>query len=314
LAASLVHVLEYRPRSRGAVGIGLAAFVGAALFGRLFLSGAALNFVAWGLLPAGARPSWALWAWAAAPVTILTAFGSLALILAAFRPRGERVPPTEVFEERLRAKGRLSRAEHVAGVTTVAVLGAFALGPLVNVQPAWIAGAGLLVLVGADVVNRDHIRTALDWPLLLFLGVILSLPAMVHEIGLDATLMSLVPRVLPPAHSSPAWSIAALYLLTLAVRVVLSEWVAVPLLCMALLPAAPALDLHPWVIAFVILLGSNLWTLPYQYASYLAFVSGAGGALWTHRQVWPFSLAHIALSLLALLASVPWWRLLGLTR
>ena len=34
-------------------------------------------------------------------------------------------------------------------------------------------------------------------------------------------------------------------MLTLGVRVVLSEWVAVPLLTVALLPAAPALDLHP---------------------------------------------------------------------
>jgi di/tricarboxylate transporter len=314
LAASLARALRYRPGSRGAAGIGLAAFVGAALFGRVFLSGAALNFVAWGLLPAEARPSWALWAAAAAPVTILTAVGSLAVILVSFRPAGEHVPPSETFEDPLRTRGSFSRAELIAGATALAVLGALALGPCGGSQAAWIAGAGLLVLLGTGVVSRDQIRSALDWPLLLFLGVILSLPAMVHAIGIDGTLTAFVPRVLPAAHSSPAWSIAALYLLTLAVRVVLSEWAAVPLLCVALLPAAPALDLHPWVIAFVILLGANLWTLPYQYASYLAFVSGAGGGLWTHRQVWPFSLAHAALTLLALMASIPWWHLLGLTR
>jgi len=135
---------------------------------------------------------------------------------------------------------------------------------------------------------------------------------MVHDLGLDATIVSAATRLLPPAHCSPLRSVAVLFLLTLAARVVLSEWVTVPLLTVALLPAAPALDLHPWVIAFVVLLGSNMWVLPHQFASYVAFVGGSGGALWTHRQVWPFSLVHVGLSLLGLLASIPWWRLIGL--
>ncbi len=314
LAVSLARTLHYRSGSSPAVGIGLAAFVGSGLLSRGFLSGATLNFIAWGLLPADARPSWMFWALAAAPVTLLTASGSLGLILAVFRPVNDSPLPNEALIERLRAKGPISRAEHLAGAATLTVLAGFILGPLAGINGTWIAGAGFLVLLGLGVLERDQVRTALDWPLLLFLGVTLSLPGMVHDLGLDTTMVSLVPRVLPAAHASPMWSIAVLFALTLATRVVLSEWVAVPLLTVTLLPAASALDLHPWVIAFVVLLGSNLWTLPYQYASYVAFAGGAAGALWTHRQVLPFSVVHIGLSLLGLLISTPWWRLLGLVK
>jgi DASS family divalent anion:Na+ symporter len=313
LATVLARTLRYAPGSRPAVGIGLAAFVGAGLLSRGFLSGAALNFIAWGLLPAAARPTWLVWALAAIPVTMVTALGSLGIILSRFRPASDVPLPNQVLSAELRARGPLSRNEWLAGAATLAVLGGFVFAPP-TVNSTWLAGVGFLVLLALGVLNRDQVRSALDWPLLLFLGVTLSLPAMVHDLGLDATIVSVATRLLPPAHCSPLWSVAVLFLLTLAARVALSEWVTVPLLIVALLPAAPTLDLHPWVIAFVVLLGSNMWTLPHQFASYVAFVGGSGGALWTHRQVWPFSLVHAGLSLLGLLASIPWWRLLGLVR
>ena len=313
LAGILARTLGYQPGSPPAVGIGLAAFVGAGLMSRGFLSGAALNFIAWGLLPPAARPSWLWWALAALPVTLVTAFGSLAIIVSAFRPTSDAPLPADLLKAQLRERGPLTRDEGLVAAASLAVFCGFIVAPP-SINGAWLAGLGFLALLAFGILKRDQIRNGLDWPLLLFLGVTLSLPGMVHELGLDTRIVSLVVHLLPPAHCSPVWSLAALLLLTLGVRVVLSEWVAVPLLTVALLPAAPALDLHPWVIAFIVLLGSNMWTLPHQYASYVAFVAGSGGALWSHRQVWPFSLAYMGLILVGLMVSVPWWRLLGLAR
>ena len=54
------------------------------------------------------------------------------------------------------------------------------------------------------------------------------------------------------------------------------------------------------------------WRPPDGFAK--LFCSNCGGALWSHRQVWPFSLAYMGLILVGLMVSVPWWRLLGLAR
>ncbi len=312
LAVRLAEALRYPPRSRQAVGIGLAAFVGAGLLSRGFLSGATLNLIAWSLLPPDARVGWALWALAAAPTTLLLVAGSLAIILFAFRPEADQAIPNETIEDRLRTLGPPSGAEWLVGAVTLAVLLGFVVGPSRGVESAWVACAGALVLVGAGVLTREHFRSAIDWPLLLFLGVVLSLPAMFRHAGLEARLNEMLPLALGWAHASPTQAIVVLFLLTVGARFVLSEWVGVPLLTMALLPAAQGLSLHPWVIAFVVLMGANLWVLPYQFASYLAFWGGSEGRLFSHRQVRAFGGAYMALSLIALVVSIPFWRLLGL--
>lgn len=312
LAVRLAEALRYPPRSRQAVGIGLSAFVGAGLLSRGFLSGATLNLIAWSLLPPDARVGWGLWAVAAAPTTLLVVAGSLAMIHAAFRPAADQPLPSATIEDRLRALGPASRGEWLAGGVTLAVLLGFVLGPRYGVESAWIACAGALVLVGAGVLTREHFRSAIDWPLLLFLGVVLSLPAIFRHAGLEARLKDALPLVLGWAQASPARGVAVLFLVTVGARFVLSEWVGVPLLTMALLPAAHGLSLHPWVVAYVVLVGANLWVLPYQFASYLAFWGGTDGRLFGHRQVRLFAAAYMAFSLVGLLASIPFWRLLGL--
>lgn len=312
LTSSLASALGYRPGTREAVGLGLASFVGSALVSRAFLSGATLNFVAWGLLPHEAQVSWALWAVAAAPATLIVIVGALVIIRLVFRPKVDETVARDAIAGRLAAMGPLTSAQRAAGAVTLAVLGGFIAAPHVGVETAWIAAAGAVGLAAIGVLTREHLRSAIDWPLLLFLGVVLSLPAMLAHVGLDAHVASVLTRVAASVEAGPAVAIAALLGMTVAARFVLSEWVGVPLLTVAFLPAAATLGLHPWIIAFVVLVGANLWLLPYQFTPYLAFLSGADGRLFAHRQVWGFSLAYLGLVSLGLLASIPLWRHLGL--
>jgi len=81
LARQVADMLGYPARSRGAVGIGLAAFTGSGLLSRVFLSGATLNVIAWNLLPAATRPGWWRWALAGAPMMLVLTAGALGIIL-----------------------------------------------------------------------------------------------------------------------------------------------------------------------------------------------------------------------------------------
>lgn len=312
LASQVADVLGYPARSRPAVGIGLAAFVGSGLLSRGFLSGATLNLIAWSLLPPAMRPGWWFWAVAAAPTMLVLVAGSLGIILLRFRPDADRPIAQHVIRERLRELGPPRFPQYVAGGATIAVLVGLVVGPRIGIDGAWLACLGALTLAATGVLTREQFRATIDWPLLLFLGVLLGMPAMMHEAALDARLWETLPLVLDWAHGSPARALTSLFLVTAAVRFLLSEWVAVPMLTITLLSSAPGLGLHPWVIAFVVLLGANLWTVPYQFASYLAFWSGSEGRLFGHDQVRGFSIVYMILSLCGLLLSIPAWRLLGL--
>lgn len=314
LVRNLAELLGYPPRSRPAVGLGLAAFVGAGQLGLGFLSGATVNLIAWSLLPADARPGWGLWMVAAAPTLLLLLVGSGIIITMGFRPGDDRPLPPEAIQRRLQALGPLSRRGILAGGVTLAVLVSFLVGSPRGLGAEWIACAGALVLLGAGTITRENFLAGIDWPLLIFLGTLLGLPAMIQYAGLDHQIIEALPFILRWGHGSPAWAILIVFLVTVAARFVLSIWVGVPLLTIALVPGPPGFGLHPWVVAFVVLAGAAVWVLPYQSSSYLAFWGSSEGRLFSHRQVRAFGVAYLAMTLFALLVSIPLWRALGLVR
>jgi di/tricarboxylate transporter len=312
LARQVAETLGYPARSRAALGLGLAAFTGSGLLSRVFLSGATLNLLAWNLLPAEARPGWWTWVIAGAPTMAVLVLGTLGIILLTCRPAHDRPIDRDVIRRLQRECGPLTPPGRVAGAAAVTVLAGVAVGPCLGIDGAWFACLGAAALAATGVLTREQFRVTIDWPFLIFLGVILSMPAMIRHTGIDARLAGALPPLVEGAHDSPLPTLALLFTLVTASRFVLSEWVAVPLLTTALLPLAPVIGFHPWVIAFVVLSAANLWSFPYQFASYLAFWSASDGYLFAHAQVRAFSAAYLLLTLCALLASIPFWRLLGL--
>jgi len=70
--------------------------------------------------------------------------------------------------------------------------------------------------------------------------------------------------------------------------------------------------MDPWLIGLIALMACNGFLFPYQSTSYLALYHGTNGRLFTHRQVRPVAIAYSVITLLALCASVPVWRAMGL--
>jgi divalent anion:Na+ symporter, DASS family len=311
LARQVAEMLGYPARSPAAVGIGLAAFTGSGLLSRVFLSGATLNLIAWSLLPPATRPGWWRWAVAGAPMMLVLTVGTLGIILLACRPANDCPVGREVIQRQGRELGALTSQARVAGIAAVVVLVGFVAGPYLKIDGAWFACLGAMMLAATGVLTREHFRLMIDWPLLIFLGVILSMPAMIHQIGVDTRLAQALPPLAAWARGSPVWTLTLLFMMVTVARFLLSEWVAVPLLTATLVPIAPTVGLHPWIVAFVVLSAANLWSVPYQFASYLAFWSASDGYLFTHDQVRGFSVAYILLSLCGLLVSIPVWRLMG---
>ncbi len=228
------------------------------------------------------------------------------------RPADDRPINRHVIQRLRRDSGALTGEAYLAAAAAVVMLIGLVAGPCLDIDGAWFACLAAMALAASGVLTSERIRSTIDWPFLIFLGVILSMPAMVHHIGVDTELARAIPPMVPWSHGSPVPTLALLFALAIATRIVLSEWVAVPLLTGILVPIAPTLGLDPWVVAFVVLSASNLWIVPYQLAAYRTFCSASEGCLFTHRQVRAFSVAYLLLSLCGLLVSIPLWRLLGL--
>jgi hypothetical protein len=100
--------------------------------------------------------------------------------------------------------------------------------------------------------------------------------------------------------------------LSVVLRLVVDQQLAVLLGSMTLIPVAPRLGLDPWVVVVALLATSVAWFLPSQTPSYLVAQSASEGRLFSHGQARRFAVAYAGLTLAGLALSIPYWRFLRL--
>lgn len=81
-----------------------------------------------------------------------------------------------------------------------------------------------------------------------------------------------------------------------------------------LYPTGTALGGDPWVIGMAFLLTTNQWVYSRQSYYYLTAYYGTGQRGFSHEQARPLALAYAVFTFVAIAASLPYWRWLGLIR
>jgi anion transporter len=313
----LVEALGYRTQSKAAAGLAMAVLIGFGQMAAVFLTSSNTAMLVLAVLPAGARDdvNWITWALYGAPTNIILFFGLVASIIWLYRP-----PATERQASSKRAAslalqrallGPMSREEKIALGVGIGMLVGFMTQPLHGVDPSWIAVLAAGVLAATHVVTVNTLR-AVNWNFALLFGVLISLATVFGHTGLDRWMADLVTANAGGLMASPTLFVVALTLLCFATSFVVRWQAAAPLITIALAPVASASGMHPFIVGLVAVIACNGFFLPYQSTAYLALCSGTAGKLFTHRQVVPTALAYGAWTLVAVVLSVPVWRMMGL--
>lgn len=98
------------------------------------------------------------------------------------------------------------------------------------------------------------------------------------------------------------------------VRTIMPTNAAIILLCIAFFPVADSLGFNPWVLGFIVLIVSDAWAMAYQCTYYLAFRSQClepGMCPYHERAFLRYNLIMNGMRALAVLASTPYWRAIG---
>jgi TRAP-type C4-dicarboxylate transport system permease large subunit len=207
--------------------------------------------------------------------------------------------------------GPLSRHEIIAIGITAFILVGFSTQPLHKIDPAWIGVLALAVLAGTGVLAANGLSTV-NWSFVLLSGILTSMSDVFADTQLDKWLAGLATNTMGSLASTPVLFVAALTLLCYGLSLVMRWQAAAPLLTISLAPVGLSAGIDPWVIALIALMACNGFFLPYQSTTYLALYHGTNGRLFSHRQARPMAIAYGVVTLLALCASVPLWRALGL--
>ncbi|MCC6708534.1 MAG: anion permease [Gammaproteobacteria bacterium] len=314
ITLALSDSLGFGRRSRGSTSIAMAAVLGFGQMSPFFLTGAAENLLGRALLPSAAQETvtWTGWLVAALPLALVTFLCGLTVTYLLYRPQNSPRISRAMVDAQLEALGRPSRAEIVNG----SVLGAAVIGwltsPMHGIDVAWVAMAGLLVLLAANMLDRAAFRASIYWDFLFYLGTVLSLTGVVHELGVDAWLIDLIKPHVEPLVRHPATLLLLLALSIYAARFVLPSFPLVSLLVLTIVPITSAAGFHPMVLLLVISTAVSVWFMPYQSAYYLALYFGTKEQAFSHRQARPMAWAYGVIYLLAIAAGIPLWRWLGM--
>ena len=315
VALGLSDSLGYPARSRGSTGLALAAFTGVCLTTTLFLTGTATCLTAWRILPDAARAeiTWGRWLAGALVVESVTLAGALAWIVWRYRPRDARPVPASLVDAQLRLLGPWSRQEIITAALAAALLLGWAAQPWHGVDPAWLSVGALIVLISTRVLDRNAVQTQIDWPLLIFLGMVFSLSDLGVHVGASTWLANLTARWTGVLHQ-PLAVVVASVLFTMLARFLLPWQPAVPLIVVSLVPLMQHAGLHPWIAALVALKAGNVFLMPSQNTFYLSFYYGTEERAFTHESARAFAWVYAGLVLAGFLLSLPYWYALGLAR
>ncbi len=313
----LIDALGMQPYSRAAIGLAMIVLIGFGQVVALFLTSSTTSVLVYAVLPDATRASvsWGSWVARALPTHIVL-FGLLAaFILWRYRPRAGSSDGSVSSGTRLALQRELlgppSRHEKIAIGVTVFLLVGFSTQPLHHIDPAWVGVVALAILAATGVLTGGGLG-AVNWSFALLSGVLTSMSNVFSDTGLDTWLAGIATQLIGGLANSPVLFVAALTLLCFALSLVMRWQAAAPLLTISLAPVGQGAGIDPWVVGLIALMACNGFFLPYQSTTYLALYHGTNGRLFTHKQARPTAIAYGVVTLLALCASVPFWRALGL--
>ncbi|HET6318510.1 MAG TPA: SLC13 family permease [Chloroflexota bacterium] len=315
-ATELIDALGYPRGSRPAIGMAMAILMGFGQIVAVFLTSSTTSVLVYAVLPEAARASlnWGTWFARGAPTHLLLFAGLVSFIIWRYRPRAAettRQNARHALALQQALLGRPSRQELIALGITIFVLVGFATQPIHHLDPAWVGVLALAALAGTGVLTANGL-SGVNWSFALLSGILTSMSDVFADTGLDTWLGNLATHTVGGLASTPVLFVAALTLVCYAFSLVMRWQAAAPLLTISLAPVAASAGIDPWVVALIALVACNGFFLPYQSTTYLALYHGTNGRLFSHPQARPMAIAYGVVTLLALCASVPVWRLWGL--
>ncbi len=308
--------MDLEDRSAHSTGLFMAMFVGFGVLGPLFMTGTVTNFLVLSLLPASVRAdiTWVSWFVTYLPTMLIIGVLSWLAILWICRP--ERVTPLsrDYLNRELAALGPMSRKERLTLWTLAVTVLLWMTGQWHGIDLAVIALASAAFLVSTGIISRASFQSKLSWTGLIFVGFTLNLAVVLPYLGIDKWLG---PRVLPvftPLVSHPALFYVTLMLVVFVVRQFLvSDFAMVTIMMLILKPVVTAAGISPWTVAIAThLVVQSIWILPFQNDAFLVSHQAAFNRLADQRRAALLSVAVIVSSIIAVVASLPWWRFLGM--
>lgn len=312
----LARGMGFKERSRESAGLFLAMYLGFVLAAPMYLTATSTNMSLVELLSKveGAKMTWGYWLLAAAPATLLAAILGYVAILMMYKPKHETRADRSTVENELKSLGPLTRPEKITLWVLMAALILWVTESIHHQHPATVALAGLAILLATGVVDKKTFHNDIGWSSLVFIAVILNLGTVFPRLGIDKYLSAQVLPVLGPLAQNTYLFVLLLMVLTIVLRfVIVSMNALLAILFLVLMPVAQSVGMTGWALGMIIHFASHcVFFVAYQNVVFTIGYEAAEGKGISQKDGATYSLVFTVLTIISVIASIPYWRMLGL--
>ena len=316
IGISIGESLGFEKQSRSMAGMLMATQAGFASAGPVFVSASFFGYTMLGLLPDGmaARFDFLHWFFYMIPWTLIVTIGTYLFIIKFYKPKQKSELSKAYFSEQLKAMGKMSRDEKISGIVLIGCLAFWITESIHGIPSVVVCALGLFVLMCANVINKNDVKTQFNWPLLLFLGCVVSLTGVFSKLGIDQWLGGIIVNFVTSVSTNIYVAIILIAITVYVARfLICSMTTALTLLTALLVPIATTLNFNPWIVGITVYASLMIWITSYQNVTFMAGYATAGGAeMVRYKDTVPMSVVYMILSIVGLIASIPFWSMCGL--
>lgn len=315
VAMGLGETLGFEKKSKQMAGLFNAMYVGWSITGTVFISASFLGYLFFGNLPTDVQTqfTWMKWFISMIPWAIIVVVGNYIAIMMLYKPKDQKKITKSFIGEKLESLGPMSHDEKVVSIIMGVALLLWITESFTGISASLTALLSLMFMAIFGVFNTADFNTKMAWSLIIFVGGVLNISNVMGALGISTWVGGMIEPLLGGLISRPYVFTIALVLTIYIIRYIMVDFVTVVILfTVVLTPLAEIAGMNPFIVMMISYCSVCIWVTKYQNVNMLVGWAASGGDDQINfSDVIPGAYAHLAINLLALLASIPYWQLLG---
>ena len=316
IAISIVGACELPDRSRGCALISFVAWGTALLPGTGWQTGSLWGIFMLGFYPPEMKVLATPGAWfeyMALP-WFLIAILFLVLVYIFFKPKEPLQLSRETFKKQYESLGKITKQEIVCAIILICALILFSTEKWTGIRTAEAALIAFAALILSGIIKTPDISSGVNWDIISFFAVIMSLTAMFGKAGISDWVRPMIePGVLSIA-STPLTFLFVTMGVLMVIRFIDIAWgfTTIALLSPLFIPLYQQYGLHPVLISVGIVAAGNSFFLSYQQPFIIMGEAFTKSRAWMASHVAQAGLIYLVSVIVGMLISSLYWKAAGL--
>lgn len=312
VATAVTEQVGLKERSKGALGLFSACHLPTFVAGNAFLSGSVYVAIMIGFIT---DRSFDLISWFVATCVwfAIIMIGAYLFCTVYCKPEEKLEISKDFYKERYAALGRMTRNEKITGVVLLCTLAMWCTSSIHGIDSGVVGLIAIVIFVASGIFGTADWVTRVPWSMITFIGCIMGVAGLMSETGLSNALATVLGPILSGFVGNPWIFVPVLVIFSYLARFVIIDQLSLLVMCIAIFtPLMDSVGMSLFIPIFVNYMSSNTWNNPVQGVFVVASVQVAGGKYVTFEDTKKSSVFFMIINLIAMVASIPLWQMLGL--